>query len=207
MGVITQTATTIMITGLDEGAEYKVRVRARYYDGSYADNPQNGPWKETSHTVSGELVVPPPQQGAESTPTPTATPTQTPTPLTSPTPAPKGYIAPVVLTSPGAGQLTVSWTAPSEIPRYFEVQWVRYGRSYSYAGNTWRAGLDTSYTITGLDSGMFYKARVRTGYVEENPCCPGTHRTFHYHWYGAADRCLQVLRRCRPKRRRSSAWQ
>ena len=187
VGVITQTATTIMITGLDEGAEYKVRVRARYYDGSYADNPQNGPWKETSHTVSGELVVPPPQQGAESTPTPTATPTQTPTPLTSPTPAPKGYIAPVVLTSPGPGQLTVSWTAPSEIPRYFEVQWVRYGRSYSYASNTWSAGLNTSYTITGLDSGMFYKARVRTGYVEENPCCPGTHRTFHYHWYGAAD--------------------
>jgi hypothetical protein len=29
VGVITQTATSITITGLDEGVEYKVRVRAR----------------------------------------------------------------------------------------------------------------------------------------------------------------------------------
>ena len=171
VGVITQTATSITITGLDEGVEYKVRVRARYYDGSYADNPQDGPWNETRHTVSGDLAVPPLHEDPEP----------------SPTPAPKGYIAPVVLTSPGAGQLTVSWAAPGEVPRYFEVQWVRYGRSYSYAGSTWVAGLTTSHTITGLDSGMFYKARVRTGYVEENRCCPGTHRTFHYHWYSAAD--------------------
>ena len=47
VGVITQTATSIAITGLDEGVEYKVRVRARYYDGSYAGNQQNGPWNET----------------------------------------------------------------------------------------------------------------------------------------------------------------
>ena len=69
-----------MLTDLDQGEEYKMRVRARYYNGSYADNPQNWPWKETIHTVSG---------GAEPTPTftPTATATGTLTPSTS---LPKG---------------------------------------------------------------------------------------------------------------------
>jgi hypothetical protein len=182
VGVITQTATSLTLTGLNEGVEYQVRVRPRYYDGSYADNPQNGPWKETSHTVSGDLVVSLRLQGAESTPT--ATPTSTPS--TPPTPAPKGYIAPVVLTSPGPSQLTVSWTAPSEVPRYFEIQWVRYGRSYSYASNEWVAGLNTSYTITGLESGMFYKARVRTAYHEPLVGFSGYYGNVLYRWYEAA---------------------
>ncbi len=75
VGVITQTARSITLTGLDEGVEYKVQVRARYYGGGYASNPQNGPWKATRVTVSGTVGT-----GLESNwePTPTPTPTAKP---------------------------------------------------------------------------------------------------------------------------------
>ena len=36
--------TTVTITGLEAGAEYKVRMRARYNQGEHADSPWSGPW-------------------------------------------------------------------------------------------------------------------------------------------------------------------
>ena len=35
--------TTVTVTGLEAGAEYKVRLRARYHDGEHADSPWSGP--------------------------------------------------------------------------------------------------------------------------------------------------------------------
>ena len=43
------TTTNQQISGLDEGAEYKVRVRARYHHA--ADGPWSGPWAEATQTV------------------------------------------------------------------------------------------------------------------------------------------------------------
>ena len=42
------TTTSQQLTDLDEGVEYKVRVRARYYDGARAENPWSGPWAEAT---------------------------------------------------------------------------------------------------------------------------------------------------------------
>ena len=44
------TTTSQQLTDLDEGVEYKVRVRARYHDGADADNPWSGPWAEATLT-------------------------------------------------------------------------------------------------------------------------------------------------------------
>ena len=41
--------TSLKLTGLDHGVEYKVQVRARYSD---ADEPWSGPWQEATATVS-----------------------------------------------------------------------------------------------------------------------------------------------------------
>ena len=49
------------VTGLDPGAEYKVRMRARYNAGDYAENPWSGPWTgDVLITVAaGEDTSPP----------------------------------------------------------------------------------------------------------------------------------------------------
>ena len=46
------TATSVTITGLEAGAEYKVRLRARYHDGEHADRPWSGPWAEARLSVA-----------------------------------------------------------------------------------------------------------------------------------------------------------
>ena len=40
------TATTVTITGLEAGQEYKVRMRARYRHGDHEDSPWSGPWAD-----------------------------------------------------------------------------------------------------------------------------------------------------------------
>ena len=40
------TGTTLTLSGLGGGVEYKVRLRARYYDGDNAQNPVSGPWTD-----------------------------------------------------------------------------------------------------------------------------------------------------------------
>ena len=67
--------TALTLTGLSEGTQYKVRVRARYNSGQYANTPWSGPWTESTITIVGP-------------PTPTPTPTPTPEPTAEPTPNP-----------------------------------------------------------------------------------------------------------------------
>ena len=38
--------TSLTLSGLSEGTEYKVQVRARYNDGAHKDSPWSGPWTE-----------------------------------------------------------------------------------------------------------------------------------------------------------------
>ncbi|WP_419920144.1 choice-of-anchor R domain-containing protein [Candidatus Poriferisodalis sp.] len=46
--------TSLRLTDLDEGVEYKVRVRARFYRGGYTSNPWSGPWEEEAWVVAAE---------------------------------------------------------------------------------------------------------------------------------------------------------
>ena len=40
------------MTGLPAGEDYKVRMRARYNAGQYADNPWSGPWEKATITLA-----------------------------------------------------------------------------------------------------------------------------------------------------------
>ena len=65
------TTTSLQLTGLDEGMEYKVQVRARYYDGEHEDNSWSGTWAEEFLQVAGN---PPPTPEPTTEPTPEDTP-------------------------------------------------------------------------------------------------------------------------------------
>ena len=108
--------TTVTVTDLEAGAEYKVRMRARYNQGEHADSPWSGPWQVASLTVA-----------SEPTPTPTPEPTAEPTP--EPTPDPEsGAIGSPTATGDNAGRLVIAWQAPQaphDAPTDYRVSWAR----------------------------------------------------------------------------------
>ena len=133
------TATSLELTGLDHGIEYKVRVRARYHQGTYADSPWSGPWEEMRVRV---MNAPAEVRLAD------------------------GVISGLVLSSDTPGTLAVSWDAPSPAPTDYRVNWAKSDESYpswkSEAGNRYPTA--TSLELTGLDHGIEYKVRVRARY-------------------------------------------
>ncbi len=53
------TSTSQQIAELVQGAEYKVRVRARYHKGAHGASPWSGPWDEATQTVAAAPTVGP----------------------------------------------------------------------------------------------------------------------------------------------------
>ena len=142
-------ATTVTITDLEAGTEYKVRMRARYNQGEHADSPWSGPWQEASLTVA-----------AEPTPEPTAEPTEEPE---------DGAIGSPTATDDNAGRLVIAWQAPQaphDAPTDYRVSWARSDDDYpSYTeehGNAHPA--TTTHTLEGLDRDTEYKIRIRARY-------------------------------------------
>ena len=78
-------ARSYTVTGLPAGAEYKVRMRARYFNDGDTSLQWSGPWEEATVTLAG---------APEPTPelTPTATPEPTPESTATPEPAADGAI-------------------------------------------------------------------------------------------------------------------
>ena len=78
----------------------------------------------------------------------------------------------VTLTSPEPGQLAIAWEAPSRAPDDYRVTWKKSdGKWPSYkndntvdGGNAFPTG--TSHTVTGLEEGTEYSARVRARYQD-----------------------------------------
>ena len=76
----------------------------------------------------------------------------------------------VTLTSPNPGELVIAWDAPGNAPDDYRVtwkkstaKWTSYKKENSVAGgNAFPTG--TSHTVTGLEEGTAYKARVRARY-------------------------------------------
>ena len=149
------TTTSQQLTDLDEGVEYKVRVRARYYDGARAENPCSGPWAETTRQVAAQPVVPVQQP---------VVPVQQPVVQVQ---QDDGAISALTLTSDSPGTLDVSWDAPTgAAPTDYRVNWARSGEDYPpWTDNT--ANLHpttTSQQLTDLDEDVEYKVRVRARY-------------------------------------------
>ena len=144
------TTTSQQLTDLDEDVEYKVRVRARYYDGARAEDPWSGPWAEATRQVAAQPVVQAQQDD--------------------------GAISALTLTSDTPGVLDVSWEAPTgAAPTDYRVNWARSGEDYPpWTDNA--ANLHpttTSQQLTDLDEDVEYKVRVRARYYDgaraENP--------------------------------------
>ncbi len=149
-------ATSLTLSGLSQGVEFKVQVRARYNDG---DAPWSGSWASSSLRVSGDAQ----EEEATPTPEPTATPEPTPVP---------GAINGLTLGSETPGTLTVSWDAPSPQPTDYRLRWAPVGSDYlpwsdeneTDRGNEYPAGDATSLTLSGLSEGTEYKVQVRARY-------------------------------------------
>ena len=163
--------TSLTLTGLTAGAEYKVQVRARYNDGEHADQPWAGPWREAAVTVAGrEEPAPTPQP--EPTPTPTSTPVPEPTPTPTPAPDDHDVIQGLSLASSEPGQLVVTWEVPETTPTDYRISWAQSSLSFpSYKdsngpekGNLSPLGSETTLTLDNLTPGVDYKIHMRARY-------------------------------------------
>ena len=73
----------------------------------------------------------------------------------------------VTLTSPNPGELVIAWDAPGNAPDDYRVTWKKSTAKWPShrSGNTVEGGnafpAGTSHTVTGLEEGTAYKARVR----------------------------------------------
>ena len=155
--------TTVTITDLEAGAEYKVRMRARYNQGEHANSPWSGPWAEARLAVAAE-----PEPTAE----PTAEPTEEPEPTAEPTeepeppPQPQGAITGLAASSAEPGSLEVSWDVPEPGPSDYRLMWAKVGEARpSWRDSSRNAYLaSTAITISGLEAGAEYDVWVRARY-------------------------------------------
>ena len=138
------TETTVTVTGLEAGAEYKVRMRARYF----GDRRWSGPWTaDTTIAVAAEVAPsdPPPADGAMSAPT---------------------------LSSDTSGTVVVSWEIPSPEPTDYRIDWAKSGEEYTSwtvdEGHVYPEGTETTVTVTGLEAGVEYKVRMRARYFGDD---------------------------------------
>ena len=121
----------------------------------------------TNTPVPTSTPVPPTNTPVPPTNTPVP-PTNTPVPPTN-TPVPPAdsrAVTGLTLLSSQAGQLGVSWQAPSENPHDYRVSWAKVAEDFKTwsdsSGNVYASG--NSYTITGLELGARYKVIVRARY-------------------------------------------
>ncbi len=153
------------LTGLESGQTYRVRVRANYPEGSLYLRPAwTGPWTEVQIVVASPDTDP-----EETTTTIVLVPAVIPEAVVAQVPedyAP-GQLATMGLESPEAGNIDVSWTAPSlptdQTPSAYHVNWAIDEEPYpdSAASSGYVEVTGSPHTLTGLDSGQTYRVRVR----------------------------------------------
>ena len=158
-----------LLTGLDSGETYRVRVSANYPAGAlYLQPAWSGPWAELQIVVAS----PDPDQGT--TARVVLLPAVIPEPVVAQVPAKyqQGQLATMRLESPEAGNIEASWTAPplpaGQAPSAYHVNWAKrrdpYPDSNAPTGYVEVAG--ASHTLTGVESGQTYRVRVRAGYQQ-----------------------------------------
>ena len=105
------TTNSLTLTGLDQGVQYKVQVRARYG----GDGAHSGPWSG----VARATVAATPE------PTPDPTPESTPEPTPDPTPVPDRHVSGLTLGSSSPGELEIAWNAAGQEATDYRVNWAR----------------------------------------------------------------------------------
>ena len=155
------------LTGLDSGGTYRVRVRANYPAGSlYLQPAWAGPWTEL------QIVVASPDSGPVETTQLVVIPAVIPESVDAPVPNQyeRGQVATVRLASPEAGNIQVTWTAPSlpsdQTPSAYHVNWARDQEPYpdSTEATGYAEVTGVAHTLTGLEDGETYRVRVRARY-------------------------------------------
>ena len=135
-----------IIAGLDPGQEYKVKVRVRYYQGSYQNAPWSWPWSnEVSLTVAASQPRLP--EGGVAVPG-------------NPLATSAGTIPDdLVLLSTQPGFLWLSWTEPDPVPDRYRINWATEGVVFP-SWDSDDAGGTTDTTITPFYSGTALWKRV-----------------------------------------------
>ena len=155
------------LTGLENGETYRVRVRASYPAGSLYLRPAwDGAWTEL------EIVVASPD--SEQTTEVVVIPAVIPEAVVTQTPDQyeRGQLATMTLESPEAGNIDVTWTAPSvptdQMPSAYHVNWAKdqepHPDSTDSTGYVEVTG--SPHTLMGLESGQTYRVRVRAQYPQ-----------------------------------------
>ena len=158
-GNLYPTDTTVTLTNLTAGIEYKVKVRARY------GNDSPGPWSDEVHysTLSPD---PTPEPTPEPTPAPAATPDPAATPEPTPTPSPES-VSDLTIDDQGNGSLTISWTPAKQTPCMYRVNWALMDQEYPdwlvEPGNRYTEGSSVTIDFTPGE----YKIRVGAFNCEE----------------------------------------
>ena len=144
-------ATSLRLTGLREGTEFKVKMRSRYNPGR--NSFWSGPW-----TAEKTVTV-----AVEPTPEPTPSPTQE---------VPEGTVTGLSLTSSASGSLTIGWDTPSPAPSDYRIGWAAEGLDHltwsspneASRGNEYPGGDTNSLTLTGLTGGTEFRVYMRARY-------------------------------------------
>ena len=165
------TATSVAFASdLAAGADYKVRMRARYYRGVYQNAPWSGPWV---HSIPVE--APATEDTSDTDVTPAA----------EPEPDPRGVVPGLTVVSERKGELLIHWDEPAEPaglpPDRYRIMWVEADRPWSdhkieggkYGGSHFHNGVRDEYTrlLMGIvfgnwivTEGIRYKVQVRALY-------------------------------------------
>ena len=147
------TTNSVTLTGLEEGAEYKIMLRSRYFAPGGTKPTSSGPWSERVYSIVAS--------------TPTTTTTQAPTPESTQEPSVEGAITGLTLTTPALRTLGVSWDPASPAPVDYQLNWVKGDDSFAPDSRRWNLyPTANASTLKRLEAGAVYRVQVRARYQD-----------------------------------------
>ena len=150
--------TTLTLNGLTPGENYKVQLRARYYNADRSVHERSGPWTATAtfQVMEEPEETPPPEPTP--TPTPTPEPTQEPTPGS--TPGPTLPAAPTGLTASQVSHdsLALVWDDPQDenVTGYRVMRGTHNDSLLTIEANTGSASTEYTDTTVTAETTYFY---------------------------------------------------
>ena len=140
-------ATSLTLSGISEGTEFKVQARARYHKGEHKNSPWSGPWAEVQAQVMSQLSKDSSAAGTRNSETPNSS-----------APAAPNLVG--IAVTP-AGQVLLSWLNPSDdsITGYQVLRGLGADSLVVIEEDTGSSG--TSYTDTAPPAGQTHTYAVK----------------------------------------------